>query len=589
MGFNRLSILDLSERGHQPMLNDDGNVFIAFNGEIYNAFDFKAELEAAGAQFRSRTDTEVILRLYEAYGLDGVLSRLNGMFTFVIVDMRQRVVHFARDHFGIKPFYWARQGNTLFFASEVKSFQVHPNFVTAISEGEVDEYLAFRYCAGDRHLAKSVKQLRAGHCMSFGASGQQQIRQYYGIPDGPARNDISADDALEGVSSHLQRSVKSQLLSDVKVGCQLSGGIDSSLTTLYARKDFTADMDCFSIIFDDPQYSEEHWIAQAASKANAVSHRFTFRDADFFDNFERATWHLDQPINHPNSLGIFLLAEKSRPTVTVLLSGEGADEVFGGYPRFYYAGIREKLLPWLSALGHLPGVGAKVARTLGTEFKDRVDFFVASSMSQSPSELESLRPGATLAVLLERRRSLFEEGRGDYLGNCLKYDMQTYMVDLLVRQDKMTMAHSMENRVPFLDRDLVAFIRGLPMKYLVGNRLSGRNRTMRNTKILLKRLAARAFDYKFAYRPKAGFGLPLLHFYRNSRFVSLMEERLLPGMKQRGIVNAAAVEQCWRKISQLPRRMDEVLWIPIAFELWAQQFVDNAARARNSTYAAKYT
>ena len=588
VGFNRLSILDLSVRGHQPMINDDGSVFIAFNGEIYNAFDFRAELEAAGAKFRSRTDTEIILRLYERYGLDGVLSRLNGMFTFVIVDLRQRVVHVARDHFGIKPFYWARQGDTLFFASEVKSFQVHPEFVTEIAESEVDEYLAFRYCAADRHLIRTVKQLRPGHCMSFSAGGDLRVRRYYEIPDAPLRNGVSAREALDGVSEHLQRSVKSQLLSDVKVGCQLSGGIDSSLTTLYARKDFTADMDCFSIIFDDPMYSEEHWIAQAASTARAVSHRFVFGDSDFFDKVERATWHLDQPISHPNSLGIYLLAEKSRPTVTVLLSGEGADELFGGYPRFYYAGLRQKLFPWLSVLGGIPGVGRKFSRTLGADCKDNIAFFIGASTSQHPSEISRIRPSARFSDLIDQRRPLFEEGHGDYLSNCLKYDMQTYMVDLLVRQDKMTMAHSMENRVPFLDRDLVAFVRSLPVRHLVGKRLLANDRTLKNTKILLKRLALRAFDRKFVYRPKSGFGLPLLQYYKDHRFVSLMEDQILPGMRRRGIVDSDAIERCWRSISQMPRRMDEVLWIAIAFELWAQQFLDRASRARDSTYTSRY-
>src|SRR5262245_28663107 len=160
LGFNRLSILDLSQRGHQPMCNDDESIILAFNGEIYNAFDYKPELESVGYKFRSRTDTEVVLRLYEHFGLAGMLERLNGMFAIVIVDLRRGDVHMARDHLGIKPFYWAQQGHTLFFSSEVKSFQMHPSFVTRLDEDNVDEYLAFRYCAADRHLIQDVRQLR---------------------------------------------------------------------------------------------------------------------------------------------------------------------------------------------------------------------------------------------------------------------------------------------------------------------------------------------------------------------------------------------------------------------------------------------
>ena len=579
LGFTRLSILDLSARGHQPMCNDDGSIILAFNGEIYNAFAYKSELESAGYKFRSRTDTEVILRLYEHFGLADMLERLNGMFAIVIVDLRRREVHLARDGLGIKPLYWARQGDTLFFGSEVKSFQIHPSFVTRLDEDNVDEYLAFRYCAADRHLIQDVRQLRPGHCLSFSAEGVR-IHRYYSIPNSPTEP-ISPEDALDALDQHLRRSVKSQLISDVKVGCQLSGGIDSSLTTVIARRHFAASLDSFSVIFRDPKYSEEHWISQAALAANVDSHRFIFDDDHFFDSFERATWHLDQPINHPNSLGLFFLAEKSRPLVTVLLSGEGADELFGGYPRFYYASIRPRIRPWLPLLGRLPSLGEKFSRNFGAEFGDEVEYFIASSMFQRPAELTQVRPHADIAKILMRRRVLFEEGRGDHLRNCLKYEMQTYLVDLLVRQDKMTMAHSLENRVPFLDRDLVSFVRTLPPALLIGDRLSLRDRRMHNTKILLKRLARRTFDHAFVYRPKSGFTLPLLRYYRDKQFIELMEDRLLPGMTKRGVLRPDTVRRWWTNLPQLPRTYDEILWISIAFEMWAQQFLDSRGAGRS--------
>jgi asparagine synthase (glutamine-hydrolysing) len=358
------------------------------------------------------------------------------------------------------------------------------------------------------------------------------------------------------------------------VGCQLSGGIDSSLTTVIARRHFAASMDSFSVIFRDPKYSEEHWISQAALTADVDSHRFIFNDDHFFNSFERATWHLDQPINHPNSLGLFFLAEKSRPLVTVLLSGEGADELLGGYQRFYYASVRPQIRPWLPLLGRLPGLGEKFSRNFGAEFGDEVEYFITSSMFQRPSELAQVRPQVDMTKVLGRRRALFEEGRGDYLRNCLKYEMQTYLVDLLVRQDKMTMAHSLENRVPFLDRDLVSFVRTLPPHLLIGDRLSLRDRRMHNTKMLLKHLARRTFDDAFVYRSKSGFSLPLLRYYRDKRFVELMEDRLLPGIKNRGVLQPDTIRRWWKNLPQLPRTLDETLWISIAFEMWAQQFLD---------------
>jgi asparagine synthase (glutamine-hydrolysing) len=571
LGFNRLSILDLSERGHQPMCNDAQTVILGFNGEIYNAFSYKPELQAAGYNFRSRTDTEVILRLYEHFGLDGMLERLNGMFAIVIVDLRFRQVHLVRDNLGIKPLYWARQGNTLFFGSEVKSFRMHPNFVARLDEKNIDEYLSFRYCAADRFLIRDVHQLRPGHYLSFCASGSERIHRYYSIPDLPINRSTSRYELLNELEQRIRHSVRSQLISDVKVGCQLSGGIDSSLTTLFASSQQAANIDSFSVIFRDPKFSEDNWIAQASLAAHVDSHRFFFDEDTFFRTIEPATWHLDQPLNHPNSLGIYLLAEKSRRLVTVLLSGEGADELFGGYARFYYARVRSRMRPWLPLLCHLPRLGEKFSRNLGIEFRDPIEFFIGASMFQRPAELLQARPQANIGDVLEQRRSLFDEGCGDYLNNCLKYEMQTYMVDLLVRQDKMTMAHSVENRVPYLDRDLVSFVRTLPIDLLIGARLS---LPVRNTKVILKDLARRSFGDRFVYRPKSGFSLPLLAYYQDKRFVMLMEDLLLPGMKTRGVVQSDAIRRWWTNIEKLPRILDETMWIAIAFELWAQQFLD---------------
>lgn len=573
LGFNRLSILDLSAEGHQPMCNADASVFIAFNGEIYNAFNYSKELEAAGFRFHSKTDTEVILYLYERYGFDGMLQRLNGMFAIVIVDLRKREINIARDHFGIKPFYWARVGQTLLFASETKAFLQHSLFRPQLEEDCLDEYLAFRYCAVDRFLLKGIHQLRPGHCMRVTLDGVA-VRRYWEIPD-PPKPRIASRYAAERLDEMLRQSVKSQLLSDVKVGCQLSGGIDSSLVSANARVHFDAAMDAFSIVFQDQRYTEEKWIDQATMAVGADSHRFLFTSNHFFSSLESATWHLDQPLNHPNSLGIYLLAQRARELVTVLLSGEGADELFGGYPRHYYASIRPKIQPWMPLLGQLPRWGQKFSRNFGASHSDPAIAFVASSMFMQPDQLGQLRPTFNLDSLLERRLDTFLEGHGDHLDNCLKYDMQTYMVDLLVRQDKMTMAHSVENRVPYLDLQLVNFVRSLPSSFLIGSQLTVPTSTMRNTKMLLKGLARKHFDNAFVYRSKSGFGLPLRNYYSDLRFEQLMHERLLPGMKRRGLVRHDVVEKQWRDIVRANNGNDESFWIPVALEIWAQQYLDS--------------
>jgi asparagine synthase (glutamine-hydrolysing) len=573
LGFHRLNILDLSLHGHQPMTSADGSTTIVFNGEIYNAFDYKPELERSGYRFRSRTDTEVILALYERHGLDGMLERLNGMFAIVIADLRSREVHLARDHFGIKPLYWTQCGSAVLFASEAKAFLAHPAFRAAIDPAQVDELLAFRYIAGEASLLKGVQHLRPGHRLRITPDGVAAAR-YWSIPDGVEKHSLSRDDAVDRLDGLLRQSVRSQLLSDVKVGCQLSGGIDSSLVTVMARSHFGADMDTFSIVFADAKFSEDRWVSQAAAAAHADSHRFMFSEAAFMGALDAASWHMDQPISHPNSLGLWLLAQRSRELVTVLLSGEGADEVFGGYTRFYYAHIRPLMAPAARHLGWVPAVGERWSRHFVGE---PVDTFIRASQFQPDARLLKVRPSADLGPALDKRRSLFHEGGADHLANCLKYEMQTYLVDLLVRQDKMTMAHGMENRVPFLDRHVVDFARTLPAEHLVGQSLPIGNAGMKGTKVVVKDLARRTFDEAFVYRAKSGFSLPLAQYFRSAPFAALMEDRLLPGMQRRGLVDVEVVRRWWRRALSAPSTT-EAFWTPVALELWAQQFIDGRGR-----------
>lgn len=570
LGFNRLKILDLTRCGHQPMTGSDGQVIIAFNGEIYNAFDFRPELERAGFRFRSRTDTEVILYLYEHFGLEGMLERLNGMFAIVIVDLRSREMLIARDHFGIKPVYWTVAESSLLFGSEAKSFLAHPSFRAEVAAEHLDEFLAFRYVAGEQSLLKGVTQLPPGHYLRV-KDGHIATHRYWAVPDRPDKADWSEARALEEVDRALRNSVRAQLQSDVKVGCQLSGGIDSSLVAVLARSHFDANMETFSIVFDDPAFSERPWIEQAATAARAERHFSTLTPQFFLDTLDQASWHMDQPMSHPNSLGIWLLARDARPHVTVLLSGEGADEVFGGYSRFYYANLRRPLGPWLPVLRHLPVAGRKLQPHLGSE---PVEAFINASRFQDPAHLRQLRPEMNLASAMVKRRAIFQSATGGHLDRCLKYSLQTYLVDLLVRQDKMTMAHSIENRVPFLDRQLVDLARMLPSRCLVSDSVMLATRPVHATKVILKRLARRFFDEGFVYRRKSGFPLPLADYFASRPFETLMEDRLLPRMSQRGWVDAGAVRRRWKVMTRASQGEAESLWIAIALEIWAQQFID---------------
>ncbi len=573
VGFNRLSILDLSDHGHQPMSTPDGRVFIAFNGEVYNAFDYRAELEADGVRLRSRTDTEILLHLYRKYGFEGMLARANGMFAICLVDLDRRELFLARDRLGIKPLYLAEQDGQLLFSSEVKSFLAVPEFSAEIDSERLDEYLMFRYCAGEGFLLRNVRQLAPGAWLRIGPDGRRGGR-YWSVPDGAKVRRTEAE-AVEAFEGHLRASVKRRLLSDVKIGCQLSGGIDSTLTSVFARADLGADMDTFSVVFDDPRVSEDPWIRQASDYVDAVSHRYTFTADYFAEHLDRATWHLDQPLNHPNSVAIYFLAENARDHVTVFLSGEGADELLGGYTRYYFGLLRPFVRAGIPFLARVPRFGDRFATAFGSARTDPVDWLIAATAYQSPSAIRALRPEARIEHVMSKRRAVFEQGSGSYLSRSLRYDLSTYLVDLLVRQDKMTMAHSMENRVPFLDHELVEFARTLEDDLLVRRRLSPRQTRMRNTKVLLKKMAARHFDADFVYRKKAAFVIPVTDYFSAGSFVSVMEERVLPGIRRRGWLEAGGVESWWNALrAGAGADRVESMWIAVALEIWAQQFMD---------------
>jgi asparagine synthase (glutamine-hydrolysing) len=538
------------------MTSPDGSIALLFNGEIYDASDSRAELERDGHRFRTTADTEVVLALYQHAGLERMLERLDGMFAIVIVDTRRGTVHLVRDRAGIKPLYWAQRGSTVLFASEAKAFLAHPAFRAEIDPAELDELLAFRYVAGEASLLKGVRHVAPGQRLTITPDGVSEAR-YWSIPDHSGEPRPSREDAVDRLGHLLGRSVQSQLRSDVKVGCQLSGGVDSSLVTLLARGRHGADPSAFSIVVDEPQFSEERWILEAAATARAVSHRFVFDEAAFIGALDAASWHMDQPIGHPNSLALWLLAQRSREHVTVLLSGEGADELFGGYARFADAEA--------AATGSKPPRG-----------RDPIDAFIRATQFHSESRLSKLRPGADLRPAIDRRRALFQEGRAGHLSNCLKYEMRTHLVDLLLRQDRMTMGHGVENRVPFLDRQVIEFARALPAEHLVAPSSPAGGP---GTKIVIKELAGRSFDAAFVYRRKSAFNLPLAQYFRSSPFVALMEDRLLPGMASRGLVDVGVVRRWWRRALSAPSTT-EGFWIPVALELWAEQFIDRLQPTR---------
>jgi asparagine synthase (glutamine-hydrolysing) len=354
-------------------------------------------------------------------------------------------------------------------------------------------------------------------------------------------------------------------MSDVKLGCQLSGGIDSSLVTYLANKtDKGGLFESVSVVFDDKRFSEEKYIDFVTEKLGIESHKFLLEDDYYLKNIQKATWHFESPINHPNTIGIFLLAERAKEFVTVLLSGEGADEVFGGYSRF-----RDVCFPWRPKLilGHLKNTFPNPARMSAWLNAETRAIMATSFMSQKIAK--SLIPGFKLEKAIASRRLVYSAQNGSVFDKQVKYEMKTYLPDLLIRQDKMSMAHSIENRVPFLDNDVIEASFMLPEDVL-----KPKPNTKNSEKYLLKLVTADVLGEDFAFRDKMGFGIPLRQFFSNPAMKSYLQDEILPAIQRRGIMNSTIVSQWVNNIERLKYPEIESLWIIVAFEIWALIYLD---------------
>jgi asparagine synthase (glutamine-hydrolysing) len=564
-GFNRLSILDLSANGHQPMRSQDSNVVLMMNGEVYNAIDYREELIQKGYHFKSTTDTEVVLNLYLEYGLEETVNRLNGMFAIVIYDKRTDKVVLFRDRFGIKPLYFLHSEDYFAFSSELKSFKALPNFVFELDKDQLDEYLIFRNSI-NKTLLKGIKNAEQGVVYSFDLKHQKLSHQvFFDI------NEINTttNETLnkQGVEALLKEAVKYQLISDVTVGTQLSGGIDSSLVTHYA-KEIVGDkmLESVSIVFDNKYFSEEKYIDFVAEKENLKSNKFTLKQDYYIDSLLSATWHFEQPINHPNTIGIYLLSEQAKKHVTVLLSGEGADEIFGGYGS--YADL--KTTPYFTF---------RFLQKLKANFKDLIHFssyyftvngrILMSAAFGNVSLSKQVYKPFSFKKAIKQRKLIVNSLKGCSFNKQRKFDFLTYLPDLLMRQDKMSMAHSIENRVPFLDNNLVdkAFT-------LSENKLLKTHSNKLETKFILKEISESVFGEQFTFREKQGFGIPLKDFFLSDEFKKLWVETVYPNIKKRAIFDGEVIENWYQSMDKLSYKKVEMFWIVISFEIWALQYLD---------------
>jgi asparagine synthase (glutamine-hydrolysing) len=581
----RLSIVDLAG-GHQPLSNESGAIWVTYNGEIYNHAEVRASLEPRGHAYRTKSDTETIVHAYEEWG-DDCVHRFRGMFAFAVWDASTRRLLLARDRLGVKPLYWARAGNRLLFGSEIKSILASGLIAAAPNEAVIPELLATRSTSGVDTLFRGIFKLLPGHRLVF-EDGNVHVEQYWDLPlNGP-------DPALDGVDDRhlveqfrdlLQQSVRMRLMSDVPLGMFLSGGIDSSAVVALMTREVNRPIETFSVAFADRAFSELTYARQVANAVGAHSHEVVIDDADFFGALPRLIWHEDEPIAHPSSVPLHFVSALARQHVKVVLTGEGSDELlagYGKYPRALFNWRAGKVYEWLVPAA----VRSTVADTVVPRVPGPIGRYARRSFLAMARRPETMFLDNFAGVSLQLQRELLNSGRvasdayaptlayfsrvngtNGMLGRLLYTDVKTYLVELLMKQDQMSMSASIESRVPFLDHVLVEFVARLP------ERLKLKGFT---TKRILREAMRGILPDRILNRPKMGFPVPFAHWMRGGWNATAREVLLDRRTLERGLIDANAVAALLRDHRAGTRNGGDALWALLNLELWYRTFIDGS-------------
>ena len=522
LGHRRLSIIDLAS-GHQPMTSGDQRYTIVFNGEIYNFQLLKRELQSQGMHFNTNSDTEVILALYQKYGEECV-KYLNGIFAFCIYDNQMKELFLARDHAGVKPLYYYDDSNYFIFASEIKSILKSELVQAECNHDKLTEYFIFRDIAGTETLFKNIYSLAPGSSISV-KNRNLKFDRYWDINKNSSDLEISVDDANDKLSLLLSDAIKLQMMSDVPLGTFCSGGVDSSLVTAIAALNTSGKINTFSVGFNEKEYDESRYAKIVSEKYETNHHELRLNNFEFAALVEKSIWHNDLPLNFANSVLIYALSMLTKKTVTVVLTGEGADELFGGYPRYMIPAIHSKLSFIPTPLRKMTKYGLglfsdhkskKLASFLGMEYLD-VLLYNSATLPQDKIERYGISRNTEA---LNYRKSLINDIRQGRtaMGAVSTLDQQTYLLSILNRQDKMSMAASIESRVPILDYRLIEFANSLPDKIKC---------TMFKPKHMFKKLAEKYLPKEVIYRQKSGFGVPLEKWFAEDDGLGKLADEVL--------------------------------------------------------------
>ncbi len=517
MGFARLSIIDL-EGSSQPMTDGDENLVLTFNGEIYNFMELRKDLASKGHQFKTQGDSETILLGYKEYGVD-ILNKLRGMFSFAIWDKKEKKIFAARDFFGIKPFYYSQIDNRFFFGSEIKSFLRHPEFKKEFNEEKLTDYLTFGCIPGYDTFFKNVYKLKPGHYLIY-ENNQITIEPYF-----EASFDMDESKTMdyfeEEIKKAVTESVNAHKISDVEVGCFLSSGVDSAYVASELAK--VQDLRTYTIAFDDKRYSEDEGAQEVSRDLGVENHLRIVTPEEYLSHAAKVQYHLDEPLANPSANLLYFVSQRAAQDLKVVLSGEGADEMFGGYnvykepldmasylktPKFIrkgLGGLAGKLPTFKGRNFLIRGSRTIEERYIGNSniftYEDRKDFL---SQDYLGKKLPERKPQTYTQPFYNKVANLDDITKMQYV------DMHLWMVqEILLKADKMSMAHSLELRVPFLDKEIFALARRIPVKYKVSKA---------NTKLALRKAARSCVNPISAERRKMAFPLPLPEWLRQEDY-----------------------------------------------------------------------
>lgn len=575
LGHARLKVIDL-ETGDQPMANEDGTVQVVFNGEIYDFPAVRAELEALGHRFRTRSDTEVLVHGWEAWG-EALPERVDGMFAFAVWDERRRSLFLGRDRAGKKPLYWTRAGGRLAFASEVKALLALPWVKDEVAVEALPYYLAYGYVPGARTFQRDIEKLPPATWLRADADGVE-TRGYWAL-DWRRRGEApTAREAAAELRGLLGAAVERRLLADVPLGAFLSGGIDSTLVVGLMRERVEGPLRTFSLGFaDDPTYDETSWARLAARRFGTVHTEFTV-EAHAVDLVDALVEAYDEPFGDSSAIPTHIVSRLTREHVTVSLTGDGGDELFCGYPRFVGMAVAEAVPGSVAALGHRLGRRLPHASSFRHPLRRVQRFFAAAALPPEERmlrwigylpEVEGyLRPEVVAGLSREALTGSFREAWNRFPGEsaltrALALNFETYLPeDLLVKADRCSMAHGLELRSPFLDTALMEFAAGLP------DRLRYRGRTL---KWLLKSAFPDLLPPEIARRGKWGFGVPLPVWFR-THWRGLFEDRVLaPDARLWAWLRREPVDALWRAHLAGTADHGHALWALLSLESWLRR------------------